>query len=890
MLNCLHMEKSKQTFLILDGNALLHRSWHAIPPLTTKEGLVVNAVYGFAMVVEKMRERFKPDFMAVAWDLPGKTFRHEKFAAYKATRVKKEQELYDQIPLIQNMLSAFSVPSISAKGFEADDVIGTLSKMACEKGYHSLIVTGDLDALQLVDEQTDVLFFQKGISETKTYDVAAVKERYGLTPHQLIDYKALRGDPSDNLPGLAGIGEKTATTIMQSYGSLAGIFSALKKGEIESKIAKKLEGKEQMAMDSRELVEIVRDVKLTFEVEDAKVKEPDWELVLEHYRRFEFKTLMRKHEGTQEKVRIQQVKRQGTIFVVREIEELKNKLRLLGASETIALLVAEQQADLFGATMAALAVTDGKTTVVIPNPAEKHLVEIAKILKEAKQLITHDLKKLLHQLNEKILRFAQNDGKYFDTMIASYLLHSGSRTYDLATVLMVDLAEKLGDLPMTFIGQKDYENFGHAVSFLPRLAGSLQTKLKETNIQSLFKEIEMPLIPVLYEMEKRGIALDADTLRFFSKQLLTRIESLEIHIHKIAGADVNVSSPIQLAEVLFETLQLPTKGIKKTKTGYSTAASELEKLWEAHEIIPLISEHRELAKLQSTYVEALPKLVDKNRRIHTTYNQTIAATGRLSSIEPNLQNIPIKTELGREIRKAFVAPRGKVLLAADYSQIELRLAAVIAKDQPFIQAFREGADIHTRTAAEVFEVEESQVTKEQRRAAKAINFGILFGMGPHALSRSTDLSFADAKAFIDRYLHIHHAIQVYLDETKAKAHKDGYVETLFGRRRYLPEIHSGVQMLVAQAERMAINMPIQGTEADIMKKAMLAVDGWLKQSQLPANMLLQVHDELVFEVEKDAVELVANGVKEMMEGVAVYEVPLVVDVEVGENWGEMKAL
>lgn len=865
--------------MILDGNALLHRAWHAIPPLTTKDGLVVNAVYGFAMVIEKMREEFKPDFMAVAWDLPGKTFRHAKFAAYKATREKKEQELYDQIPLIQEMLAAFHTSSLSAEGFEADDVIGTLSNQG--NGFKTLIVTGDLDALQLVDEKTSVVFFQKGISETKTYDVAAVKERYGLTPKQLIDFKALRGDVSDNIPGVAGIGEKTATTLVQEYRSVDGIFRALKAGEMEPKMAKKLEGKEEIAREARELVEIVRDVKLRFEMKDAQVKEPDWEKVLAQYQKFEFRTLIRKHS---DKSSTKPSPQKSEVLVIRDIKELELRLKSWATIEILAILIADQQADLFGATMAAVAVSDGKTTVVVPNPAEKHLALLSEQLAVGSwQIVTHDLKKLMHQLG-------RNDIKSFDTMIASYLLHSGSRAHDLPSIISQQLGIKQSELPLTFATQKDYERLGAVVALLPRLAASLRTVLEKTNTQTIFDEIEMPLIPVLFQMEKTGIEVDTDVLVEFSKKLTERLTALEKSIHQISGSDFNVQSPSQLAEVLFEKLKLPIKGIKRTKTGFSTAASELEKLWDTHEIIPLIAEHRELAKLQSTYVEALPKLVDKQGRIHTTYNQTVAATGRLSSSEPNLQNIPIKTELGREIRKTFVAPRGKLLIGADYSQIELRLAAVIAKDQPFIQAFKDGADIHTRTAAEVFELEESQVTKEQRRAAKAINFGILYGMGPRSLSRSTNLSFAEAKEFIDRYFQIHHAIQTYLDETKIKAHQDGYVQTFFGRRRALPEIHSGVPVLVAQAERMAINMPIQGTAADIMKKAMLSVDGWLHQSQLPAVMLLQVHDELVLEVEKNSVDVVSNGVKEMMEGVATFEVPLVVEVEVGKNWGEMEAI
>lgn len=441
---------------------------------------------------------------------------------------------------------------------------------------------------------------------------------------------------------------------------------------------------------------------------------------------------------------------------------------------------------------------------------------------------------------------------------------------------------------VTYSSEKDYRKLAERASHLPALEKVLRKKLRETGQEKIFDEIEMPLVPVLYDMEEKGIEVDVKALGVFSKELAKNIATLEKQIRDIAGEDVNVNSPSQLAHVLFETLQLPTKNIKKTKTGFSTAASELDKLTDEHEIIPLISEHRELAKLQSTYVEALPKLVAPDGRVHTTYNQTIAATGRLSSSDPNLQNIPIRTKLGREIRKAFVSAKDCVLVSADYSQIELRLVAILANDRPFIDAFQSGADIHTRTAAEVWEILESEVSKDQRRAAKAINFGILYGMGPRSLSRSTGLSMTEAKTFIDKYFSIHHAVRVYLDSLKRKAHEDKFVQTYFGRRRYFHEIDSGIQMLVAQAERMAQNMPVQGTSADVIKLAMIAVDGWLKQSQLKANILLQVHDELVLEVAREDTDVVCKGLKEMMEGVAKFEVPLIVEVKVGKNWGEME--
>lgn len=869
--------KPQETILLLDGNALLHRAWHAIPPLTTKDGLVVNAAYGFAMIVEKMIEAQRPEYMAVAWDVEGGTFRDEIFAAYKAQREKKEQELYDQIPIIQNILDAFGIPSIETPGFEADDIIGTLSKKAVDKGLRALIVTGDLDSLQLVDENVEVLFFQKGISETKLYDVAAVQERYGLTPDQLIDYKALRGDPSDNIPGVAGIGEKTATILLQQYHSIGGIYNHL--DEMEEKYAKKLRGQEKTVETALKLVTIVRDMKFPFAFEDAKRGIPDYKKLLPLYKDLEFRTLLKKHgEPVVEEKIESKVESKTKVAVVKKLD--------IGKVSTVAVLVAEQPPDLFGATTAAVGIFDGKNTVVLPNPSREALESVADILAKADRIITHDLKRLSHQLSlSSVSRLPSRSN--FDTMIASYLLASGSRAHDLPGAMHVFLGRSV-EVPTTFMKEKDYERFGQIVAALPELAHKLEQELEKAGSKKVFEEIEMPLIPVLYRMEVQGIEFDSESLETFSASLKKRIDELTNKITKLAGVEFNLNSPSQLAEVLFVTMGLATKGIKKTKSGYSTAAPELEKLWDTHEIIPLLSEYRELTKLQSTYVEALPKLVGKDGRIHTSFNQTVAATGRLSSSDPNLQNIPIKTDLGREIRKAFVAPRGNVLVAADYSQIELRLAAVMAKDKPFIQAFQEGADIHTRTAAEVWDVAEVNVTKEQRRAAKAINFGILYGMGPRSLSRSTGLSMEEAKHFIERYFDIHFAIREYLDQTKLKAHTDGYVETMFGRRRYLPEIQSGVPMLIASAERMAINMPVQGTAADIMKMAMLRVDGWLLQSEWPAKMLLQVHDELVLEVDKAAVDPVMAGVKEMMESVASFEVPLLVEVESGKNWGVMK--
>lgn len=909
------MKTSQKTLYILDGNALLHRAWHAVPPLATKEGLIVNAVYGFTNVVEKIRYSFKPDYLCVAWDLPGKTFRHEAVESYKATRAKKEPELYAQIPMIQELLLSYHVPSYSAPGFEADDVIGTVAEIVKKQGVDVVIVTGDMDALQLVDYHVRVLSFIKGVSETKVYDEAAVVERVGLKPEQLIDYKALRGDTSDNIAGIAGIGEKGALELIQKFGTVDGIFEALKKGEVPSKFAKKLEGKEKVAEESKMLVTIIRDVPIKFHLDETVYQSPNLDSLLELFRKYEFKSLLRKYSTAMSDSEIPPPpmddmsgsrfvaaepeslvspveeplaeefasKRGAIIRIIHELPLLESALEKI-KEETLGILLGTQTPDLFGATHAAFAISDGSHVICVMNPSRAHLDLLHKKISRAEKVVVHDEKFLMHTLDWKFTN------EVFDVMIASYLLNAGSRSYDIGTVLEEELGVKNAELSVSYTSEKDYKKLAELAQHLPALEKVLRKKLHETEQEHVYDQIEMPLIPVLYKMEEKGIEVDVKALTVFSKELAKNITSLEKNIRDIAGEEVNVNSPSQLAHVLFETLQLSTKHIKKTKTGFSTAASELEKLMDEHEIVPMISEYRELAKLQSTYVEALPRQVAKDGRIHTTYNQTIAATGRLSSIDPNLQNIPIRTELGREIRKAFVAAKDCVLVSADYSQIELRLVAILANDKPFIDAFTHGADIHTRTASEILEIPESEVTKDQRRAAKAINFGVLYGMGPRSLARGTGLSMTEAKTFIEKYFTIHSAVREYLDSLKRKAHDDGFVQTYFGRRRYFPEIESGMQMLVAQAERMAQNMPIQGTQADIVKMAMLSVDGWLKQSQLRANILLQVHDELVLEVHKDDVPLVCKGLKEMMEGVAKFEVPLEVEVKKGENWGEMEVV
>lgn len=801
----------QKTFLILDGNALLHRAWHSLPQtMTTPSGIVINAAYGFTLVIEKLLEQQKPDYMAVAWDLAGPTFRHEEFEAYKATRVKKEQELYDQIPIIQEILTCYGIPSLSHKGYEADDVIGTVAAISQKKKIRSVIVTGDHDALQLVDDNTSVLFFVKGVSETKTYNVAAVREKYGFDPKQLIDFKALSGDASDNIKGVEGIGDKSAKELIAQFGSVEGILEELKTSpeKIKPTWRQKFEGNEKQALQMKRLVTIVRDLPLKdFALTDAEVRKPDETCLFKKFRELGFRSLIKKYETAS----------QGDLFAGGKKEMIEEKVF-------------------------APHIIDGLT-------------------------VGYDLKAEMHRTGQVI------GGPLFDLKIAYYLLNSSARSFDFATIAQ------------TTIG-KAVETDDDLVKLYKKLAKDLERE----DLAQVMNEIDMPVVPILYQMERDGIKLDVSFLAGLSKTMNADLQKLTKKIHAAAGKDFNVNSPSQLADILFEELGIPTHGIKRTKTGYSTAVDELEKIEDQHEIVPLIMEYRELAKLVSTYVDALPALVQSDGRIHTTWDQTGTATGRISSLNPNLQNIPIRTEQGQKLRHAFVAEKGRLLVAADYSQFELRLAAVIAKDASFLRAFKDGADVHKRTAAEIFEIDEAQVTEEQRRAAKTVNFAVLYGMGPRNLAKSTGMSQTEAKKFIEKWFEVHHAVRDYIDQLKIKVHNDGWVETMFGRKRYFPEINSGVGMLVAQAERMAVNMPIQGTEADIMKLAMREIDTQIKKDGLDAKQLLQVHDEIVMEVKKEDAEHVGRMMKTIMEGVATFDAPLVVDVKIGKNWGEMKQL
>jgi len=843
--------------ILIDGNALVHRAFHALPPLTSPKGVVTNAVFGFNSILIKIIKEMKPDYIAATFDLAGPTFRHEEFAEYKLHRQKAPQELYDQIPLVKDSLGAFGIPVYEMPGYEADDLIGTLAVRAKqEPDLQVVIATGDLDTLQLVDNKKVVVFtLRKGVSDTVVYDEDAVFDRYGLKPEQLNDYRGLKGDPSDNIPGVPGIGEKTAADLIQKFGSLDKLYECLeamtekdksdklKEYKVSEKLAEKLIINKDQAFFSKQLSSIVTDLEVDFDFNKS-----DW----------------RKNAN---------LSKIEKVFHDLGFSSLLKRLPEIGITAQASLDIdsSEKTED-----VASSDETDKVTFYVAGFDVES---DLKKILSDGKRLVVgHELKKFF---KEAIKKKQNIINPVFDTSVAAYLISPDSKDYSFQTVYY----SEFGNLPV--------EDLKNMPAQLSKLRNSLEEKLKSLNLVKVFEDIEMPLLPVLAEMESNGISVDTDILADLLKSSNKELNKLEKNIYKFAGQEFNINSPQQLSEILF--VKLGIKGrVRKTAGGaLSTAAPELEKLREGNPIIDSLLEYRELQKLKTTYIEPFPALVDsEDHRVHTTYNQTGAGTGRLSSENPNLQNIPIKTELGQEFRKAFVAANDYTLVSCDYSQIELRIAAHIAGDSKMIDVFRRGEDIHTATASEVFGVSLENVDKEMRRQAKALNFGILFGMGSVGFARATGVTTQRAREFITKYFNDFPGIAKYMNNMKEKAHRDGYVETILGRRRPIADIYSTMPQVQAQAERMAINHPIQGTEADIMKLAMIAVFNYINKNfeKNDARLLLQVHDELVFEIKDNLFKKVSPELKKIMESVHKLDVPLVVDVKCGKNWQEMDTI
>ncbi len=906
------MSAKKDKFVIIDGNALLHRAFHAVPPLTTKDGRLVNAVYGFVTILMRVMKDIKPRYIAATFDLKKPTFRHIEYKDYKATRVKQPDELYEQLGPIKEIVKAFNIPIYEVEGFEADDIIGTISKkLDKNKEVNTFIVTGDLDTLQLVDDNTFVYTLKRSIADTIIYDEATVKERYGgLRPDQLVDYKALRGDPSDNIPGVKGIGEKTAIELLCRFKTLDGIYKSYKNAKnLSPRIKGLLRQYKDDAYLSKHLATIVTTVPLEFKLSDNEFIGVNRDKVIKLFQDLEFKSLLGKVPDLEEKLKISHNQSSSN-------KKAKHRYKLIDNQKKFFSFITRLEKQKIFAF-------DTETTGL--NPWRSELVGISFSWQSGeayylpwslvRDFSLENLKKIF--ADEKVVKVGHNlkfdievllhnswmvSGILFDTMVAAYLLRPGERQLKLDTLVFAEFGYQMTSIE-ELIGkkgkaQKTMDELSLEIvadyacedaDYTWRLYKTLSRDLLKAGQYDLFENMEMPLIPVLVEMERNGVKIDKEYLQKFSAKLARDIKNLAKRIYKLTGCEFNIASPKQLKEVLFVKLDIPTDGLKKTKTGISTAASELEKMRGLHPVIDLISEYRELTKLQSTYIEALPKLINpETGRVHASFNQTVTATGRLSSSDPNLQNIPIRTELGRKIRKAFVAENGKELLSADYSQIELRVAAHLSGDKNMIQTFKQQGDIHKATAAFIFDVPISRVDADMRRKAKEVNFGVLYGMGAFGLAQRTGISRRQAQEFIDKYFSKYSEMYKYRENILKKARQKGYVETLFGRKRFLPDINSGVALVRQSAERAAINMPIQGTSADIMKMAMIEVNRKLKKLKLSPKLILQVHDELVLEVIEKEIAEVAKILKTAMEGIVKLKVPLVVDLKKGKNWQEMK--
>lgn len=896
--------------IIFDGNAIIHRAYHALPPMTTSSGTMVNAVYGFTSMLLKVWKDLQPSCIAVTFDMSGPTFRHVKYKEYKATRIKADQALYDQIPLVHEVVEAFGLPIYEKKGYEADDVIGTIvKKLEKEKDTEVFIVTGDMDTLQLVSDKAKVYTLRKGISDVVVYDVAAVKARFGFGPEKMIDYKGLRGDASDNIPGVPGIGEKTAGELILKFGSIENIYKQLKNEEKISKelkpgvIKKLIEGKDNAKM-SRELSTIDCNVPdLKFDFKHCEIKDFNKEKISHLFQKFEFVSLLKRIPGfltEAEQNESKEKHKSAEKMVFSEINkesELEKLLKLIKGNKSFACRAVLSGKEVLDSELLGLMMVVKSEVFFVDSKIVKKVLPIFQ--DSSIELVGHDLKELIKVLQHNFGIVLEND--LFDLMVASYLLSSGSRAHDVTSILLKVLGKVLPqNTAQTSLFGIDKKSLAEEIFLINQTKEKLKTDLEKAGNFGLFKKMEMQLEYVLAEMELNGIAVDKAMFKKLSAEAKESLDKLTKKIYKLAGMEFNISSPIQLREVLFDKLDLSVAGIKKGKTGLSTSAEELEKLHGLHPIIDEISSYRELTKLQNTYIDVLPNLINKKTgRIHSHFNQTVAATGRLSSLDPNLQNIPIRSELGREIRKAFVAEPGNVLVSADYSQIELRIVASLAQDKRMIEIFNKDEDIHKATAAAINSVPLEEVTKEMRYAAKEVNFGVLYGMGSYGLSWRTGISQAEAKDFIRKYFEAFSGVREYIDRTLEFTKKEGYCETLFGRRRYLPELNATNFQMRAAAERMAVNHPIQGTAADLMKMAMIEVYKKISRSSEggknsenkslnQAKLILQVHDELVLEVKKESAEEVAEVVKGLMENVVTLRVPVKVGISINRSWGEMK--
>ncbi|MBI4288208.1 MAG: DNA polymerase I [Chloroflexi bacterium] len=911
------MAREKPLFVVFDGHAIVHRAYHAFESgprptrlTVSKTGEIVSAVYGFAQMLLKVLTEFKPTHFAIAFDLPTPTFRHQRYAEYKAHRPPAPDELRAQFNRVKELVQVFRIPVFEKPGFEADDIIGTLAREATARGMETLIVTGDTDTLQLVSPVVKVLYPRpRGtFSDTIVYDETLVREKYDVAPSQLPDLKGFAGETSDNIPGVPGIGEKTALKLVQQFGSVEATLEHLEEVE-PPKLRETLRTNAGLARESKKLATIVTEVPIEFNPEDCAVTGYDRQKVVELFRELEFSNLLPKlpEAITEPAPVVMGEKPKGSYRAVKTTEDMDRMLADLSAVGVLAVDVetsgrSERDAELVGISLAC-------------RPGEAYYIPVGHRLLSASPQLPLDqvVGRLRPILESPALPKAGHNARFdmtvlsrygvrvfpmtFDTMIAAHIL--GERSLGLKALAFSKLAIEMTpitaligtgakQLSMAQVDVDQVVEYAAADADVTlRLKGLFEAALHREKLWQLFADVEMPLVPILLEMEQNGVALDVALLRELAGTLGSEMDRLEGETYAEVGHQFNINSPAQLGQVLFEE-----KGLahgRKTRGGsYSTDASVLEEL-KGNRIVDLILEYRELAKLKSTYADALLELVDrKTGRVHTTFNQTGTATGRLSSSEPNLQNIPVRGDWGRKIRQAIVAAPGNLLLAGDYSQIDLRVLAHLSQDPALVAAFRRDEDIHRATASLVFGVPVSEVTGEQRRVAKTINFGVIYGMSGFGLEQATELTREQANQFIKAYFEKYPGITGYVETTKDKARNDGYVATLLGRRRYIPEINSANRQIRESAERMAVNMPVQGTSADIIKVAMIHLYREMKKRGLRSRMTLQVHDELVFDVPPEEMQEMKRLVLEIMPRALELSVPIKVDIKTGKNWAEME--
>ncbi len=910
--------------LLVDGHSLVYRAFFAMPALTNSRGEVTNAAYGFTSMLLKALGDHRPTHAVAAFDPPGRTFRHEQDATYKAGRKPTPDDLVPQFAWCREVVESLSIPIIEVPTFEADDVIGTLSVQGERAGLDVIIVTGDLDALQLVTDRVRVFANRRGISDTIVYDVERVYERYGFAPKLVVDFKALRGDVSDNIPGVPGIGDKTAMTLIQEYGPLESVLEAVPTMK-EGKVRRLLTEFADQAVLSKQLATIQVDMDIALDLEGSRLGPHDEAAVRSVFDRLEFRSLLGriptygaelpgKHATTtappppgQGAFDLDSIPAAVDVVVVDSDAQAEEMIaRLREHSDIVVRSVIDGTAlrgDVVGVALASLEKPDPAYYIPVSheghNATDSVLAAVARLLADP-SVIKHgyDLKQELLAWGARGVAVA---GLGFDTMLAAYLCITTRTRVPSLPVLAHDLCGVVEQPEDALLGsgrsrraaaavpvEEAAAYYGTWASMVPAVRTALQTQLAEGSLHPLFESVEMPLVPILAAMERVGIGVDCDELARLSAELHTRIVELEDIVADTAGYTFNPGSTQQLAAFLYDNLGLAAG--RRTKTGRSTDADSLEALRGEHPVVDVILEWRQLTKLKSTYVDALPLLCAADGRIHTSFNQAVATTGRLSSADPNLQNVPVRTGWGQRIRHAFVADPGQRLVSADYSQIELRVLAHVTGEPELIAAFERGEDIHRRTAAEVYDVAPQEVTPDQRRIAKVVNFGVVYGLSDFGLARDTGMDQETARIFIERYFDSFPAVTRFLDRTRMHAREWGWVETFMGRRRHLPDIRAANRQLRGAAERMAVNMPIQGAAADIMKLAMIRTDAALRDAGMRSRMLLQVHDELVLETPEPEVGEVVALVREAMGGASELVVPLVVDVKVGENWQEMAPL